>query len=88
MLQEQGATDWQIGRTNANGVDLNRNFPDLDEFIYAYNRHVNHRNNHLDLETFMSLTEGTDCHDQTVSTRFTARAFPEHFPSFSTNRRR
>jgi carboxypeptidase E len=64
MLKEQGANDWQVGRTNANGVDLNRNFPNLDEFIYEYNHYTNHRNNHLDLETFLSLTTGNDCHDQ------------------------
>jgi murein tripeptide amidase MpaA len=66
LLQEQGANDWQVGRTNANGVDLNRNFPNLDEFIYEYNHYTNHRNNHLDLETFLSLTTGNDCHDQPV----------------------
>lgn len=55
-----------MGRTNANGVDLNRNFPDLDEFIYKYNHLANHRNNHLDFETFVELTKGKDCHNQPV----------------------
>jgi len=61
MLKEQGATDWKVGRGNAHGVDLNRNFPNLDAFIYEYNHHAKHRNNHLDLETFLALTSGTDC---------------------------
>jgi carboxypeptidase E len=64
MLREQGATDWTKGRTNANSVDLNRNFPNLDEFIYEYNHYAKHRNNHLDLETFLALTSGEDCHNQ------------------------
>lgn len=61
MLKEQGATNWTVGRANANGVDLNRNFPNLDEFIYEYNHYAKHRNNHLDLETFLALTTGKDC---------------------------
>ncbi|CAF1465586.1 unnamed protein product [Adineta steineri] len=75
MLYEQGALDWQVGRPNANGVDLNRNFPNLDEFIYAYNHQANHRNNHLDLETFVSLTTGTDCHDQAYQPETVTVAF-------------
>ena len=58
--------DWIVGRANANGVDLNRNFPDLDEFIYAYQHHAHHRNNHLDFETFLALTSGNDCHGEPV----------------------
>ncbi|CAF0942709.1 unnamed protein product [Didymodactylos carnosus] len=61
MLREEGASDWLTGRTNANNVDLNRNFPNLDEFIYRYNHYAHHRNNHLDMETFQTLTKGTDC---------------------------
>lgn len=56
-----------MGRENANGVDLNRNFPNLDEFIFEYNQHAKHRNNHLDLETFRALTSGTDCHEKPVT---------------------
>lgn len=55
-----------VGRANANGVDLNRNFPNLDEFIYEYNHHANHKNNHLDMETFVALTSGKDCHENAV----------------------
>lgn len=63
MLKELGATHWTIGRANANNVDLNRNLPNLDEFIYQYNHYANHKNNHLDFETFLELTSGTDCHN-------------------------
>lgn len=38
----------------------------MDEFIFAYNHHVNHRNNHLAFETFLDLTEGKDCHNNPV----------------------
>ncbi len=55
-----------MGRSNANNVDLNRNFPNLDEFMYEYNHYANHRNNHLDIEAFLELTSGTDCHKNPV----------------------
>jgi len=55
-----------MGRSNANNVDLNRNFPNLDEFMYEYNHYANHRNNHLDIETFLALTSGNDCHQNPV----------------------
>lgn len=75
MLKENGASDWMVGRANANDVDLNRNFPNLDEFIYKYNHHANHKNNHLDMETFVALTSGTDCHDKSYQVETVTVAF-------------
>lgn len=66
VFQEYGATHWTVGRENANNIDLNRNFPNLDGFIHLYKHYKNHRNNHLDIETFLALTSGTDCHDKAV----------------------
>nr|AAC47413.1 carboxypeptidase E-1 [Aplysia californica]AAC47415.1 carboxypeptidase E-1 [Aplysia californica] len=46
-LQEKGEAGWLTGRANANDVDLNRNFPDLNAQIYENEKKHKGRNNHL-----------------------------------------
>ena len=38
----QGGDDYLIGRNNANDVDLNRDFPDLDRLVFSGARDNNH----------------------------------------------
>lgn len=49
----QGAKDFLLGRENANNVDLNRDFPDLDRIVYS--REEGDKNNHL-----MDVVKGLD----------------------------
>jgi len=44
---DNGGKDFLIGRNNANNVDLNRDFPDLDRIAYSKEEEHEEYNNHL-----------------------------------------
>ena len=67
MLREQGVTNWMNGRANANNVDLNRNFPDLDMWEYKYRGEGKEKFDHLVLESSQEINKKHfDCQNKTV----------------------
>jgi hypothetical protein len=44
---KDGLKPWLDGRANADNVDLNRNFPEVDKLEYKYEKMENGLNNHI-----------------------------------------
>jgi len=67
MLEKQGVTNWLAGRVNANNIDLNRNFPDLDAWEYKYKDEGKEKFDHLVLESNTEIeSKHVDCQNKTV----------------------
>ncbi len=67
MLKVHGVTNWMMGRANANHVDLNRNFPDLDIWEYKYRDEGKEKFDHLVLESSQEINKKhVDCQNKTV----------------------
>ncbi|XP_029650505.1 carboxypeptidase E-like [Octopus sinensis] len=73
-LKSTGREDWLIGRANANKVDLNRNFPDLNNIVYE-NEQTHGANNHLEKLAYALITPDLESETKTVMKWLSAYPF-------------
>jgi hypothetical protein len=65
MLLKHGVKTWMTGRQNANDVDLNRDFPDLDRFEFGYMASNSPFYDHLTNDAIFEMTkEKVDCNNK------------------------
>lgn len=50
--QDQRYDSWNIGRNNAQNLDLNRNFPDLTNVVYNRRRQKGFRTDHVPIPDY------------------------------------
>ncbi|KAK6187834.1 hypothetical protein SNE40_005771 [Patella caerulea] len=67
MQSNGGVSDWLSGRSNANNIDLNRNFPNLNKIMYDHEAKGKGKNNHLQKVTLAMKDPNFNLQPETIA---------------------
>uniref|UniRef100_A0A3B4FCT0 Carboxypeptidase Z n=1 Tax=Pundamilia nyererei TaxID=303518 RepID=A0A3B4FCT0_9CICH len=74
--EDQRYDSWNIGRNNAQNIDLNRNFPDLTSIVYSRRRQKGYRTDHIPIPDYYCVNAEIQVASETYAVMKWVRSIP------------